>query len=537
MLANDFTLANADYVTRETIEGVEYLTVRYDQRTTRVTKDAEGRFTVEPVTRTFRFRTKQKVPKMGLMMVGLGGNNGTTVTAGILANKHNITWEHRLGTRTPNFYGSVSRSSTVQIGDINGEPVYVPFNKLAPLVDPVDVVVGGWDISGLNMADATARAAVLDYTLQEKLRPYLEKMVPLPSVYDEHFIAANQRDRADNLIPGTRAEQVAEIRRNIRDFKAQNELDTVVVLWTATTECYADITPGLNDTWANLERSIAENRAGIAPSTLFGVAALLEGAPFINGSPQNTLVPGLLDLAEATNIPVGGSDFKSGQTKMKSALVEFLTDAGIKPVCIASYNHLGNNDGRNLSSPQQFRSKELSKANVIDDMIAGNEILYPPGTTACPDSTAKVDHCIVIKYLPLVGDSKRALDEYTSEIFLQGRNTISMHNTCEDSLLAAPIILDLAIFTELTTRVTYQADEDCGCAVFKPLHPICTLLSYFTKAPLPPQRKQRAVLNALSKQRMMLVNFCRIISGLPPETYDRLSHLVQLEDAEVPGSK
>merc|ERR1712187_319458 len=126
-------------------------------------------------------------------------------------------------------------------------------------------------------------------------------------------------------------------------------------------------------------------------------------------------------------------------------MVNFLVSAGIKPTCIVSYNHLGNNDGYNLSAPQTFRSKEISKSNVVDDMVHSNEILYGPGEHP--------DHTVVIKYVPYVGDSKRAMDEYTSEIFMGGRQTIVMHNTCEDSLLAAPIILDLCLIAEMSTRI------------------------------------------------------------------------------------
>merc|ERR1719266_1079372 len=134
---------------------------------------------------------------------------------------------------------------------------------------------------------------------------------------------------------------------------------------------------------------------------------------------------------------------------IKSVLVDFLVSAGLKPESIVSYNHLGNNDGRNLSEAKQFRSKEISKSNVVDDVVASNKILYPNPKTDHPD------HCVVIKYVPFVGDSKRAMDEYTSRIFMNGKNTIVMHNTCEDSLLATPIILDL-VLTELMQRINYQ---------------------------------------------------------------------------------
>jgi myo-inositol-1-phosphate synthase len=136
----------------------------------------------------------------------------------------------------------------------------------------------------------------------------------------------------------------------------------------------------------------------------------LEGSPFINGSPQNTFVPGVIDLAEKNGVFIAGDDFKSGQTKLKSVLVDFLVNAGIKPLAITSYNHLGNNDGFNLSAPAQFRSKEISKSNVVDDMVASNSMLY--------SEKEYPDHTVVIKYVPSVGDSKRAMDEYVSEIFM-----------------------------------------------------------------------------------------------------------------------
>ena len=201
------------------------------------------------------------------------------------------------------------------------------------------------------------------------------------------------------------------------NFKREHNLDRIVVQWTANTERYADLVEGVNDTADNLLRAIEGGHAEVAPSTVFAVACILEAAPFINGSPQNTFVPGVVDLAERHDAFIGGDDFKSGQTKMKSALVEFLVNAGIKVTSIASYNHLGNNDGKNLSSHKQFRSKEISKSNVVDDMVEANHVLYRPDEHP--------DHTVVIKYMPAVGDNKRALDEYYAEIFMGGHQTIS----------------------------------------------------------------------------------------------------------------
>merc|ERR1719442_245195 len=194
---------------------------------------------------------------------------------------------------------------------------------------------------------------------------------------------------------------------------------------------------------------------------MFAAASILEGCAFINGSPQNTFCPALVAMARASNVFIGGDDFKSGQTKMKSVMVDFLVSAGIKPVSIVSYNHLGNNDGKNLSAPSQFRSKEISKSNVVDDMVASNRIMY--------EEDEHPDHCVVIKYVPFVGDSKRALDEYTSKIFMNGTNTIAMHNTCEDSLLATPLILDLVLICELAERISMRKE---GMEEFERLHSV-----------------------------------------------------------------
>ncbi|KKA20979.1 Myo-inositol-phosphate synthase, partial [Rasamsonia emersonii CBS 393.64] len=295
------------------------------------------------------------------------------------------------------------------------------------------------------------------------------------------------------------------------EFKAKNGLDKVIVLWTANTERYADIIPGVNDTAENLINAIKSGHPEVSPSTVFAVASILENAPFINGSPQNTFVPGAIDLAEKNNAFIGGDDFKSGQTKMKSALVDFLINAGIKLTSIASYNHLGNNDGKNLSSQKQFRSKEISKSNVVDDMVAANTVLYKPGEHP--------DHTVVIKYMPAVGDSKRALDEYYAEIFLGGHQTISLFNVCEDSLLASPLIIDLVIVAELMTRVGWKKEESQD---YKGFHSVLSILSYMLKAPLTPPGTP--VVNALAKQRAALTNIFRACVGLQPESDMTLEH-------------
>lgn len=513
MLLEDFVV-DGPRVRREVdASGTEYLECEHAYQSARVERRAPGkngakdngcaRFALVPEEKTFTIRTRVTVPKVGIMLVGWGGNNGSTLTAGVLANKHAVKWQTKEGMKKPNYYGSLTQSGTCRVGHFEGEEVYVPFKSLMPLANPNDVVFDGWDISGANLAEAMERAQVLDFDLQRQLRPMMEELTPRPSAFDPNFVAENQLTRANNVISGTKAEQMSQIRADIRDFQAKHGLESVVVLWTANTERYTNVRAGVHDTEENLRAAIKAGESEISPSTLFALACIDERVPFINGSPQNTFVPGVVQAAIRLNSIIGGDDFKTGQTKMKSALVDYLVGAGLKPTSIVSYNHLGNNDGLNLSAPQTFRSKEISKANVVSDMVASNSILYEAGEAP--------DHVVVIKYVPSVGDSKRAMDEYTSEIFMNGRNTVVMHNTCEDSLLAAPLILDLCLVAELLTRVEIK----CEGEKFHALHPVAVLLSYWSKAPLVPNGMP--IVNALAKQRAMLENFFRAAVGLAPE--------------------
>ncbi|KAJ5893233.1 hypothetical protein N7495_004924 [Penicillium taxi] len=489
---------------------------KYAYQTTEVTRTADNKLVAVPKTTDYHFKVDRKVGKVGMMLVGWGGNNGSTVTAGIIANRHGLSWETREGQQSANYYGSVVMSSTVKLGTEakTGEEINIPFHDLLPMVHPNDLAIGGWDISSLDLAASMDRAQVLEPSLKSLVRKEMALLKPLPSIYYPDFIAANQEDRADNLIEGSKAcwEHVEKIQQDIRDFKAQNELDKVIIMWTANTERYADIVHGVNDTSDNLINSIKAGHAEVSPSTVFAVAAILENAPFINGSPQNTFVPGALQLAEKHGAFIGGDDFKSGQTKMKSALVDFLINAGIKITSIASYNHLGNNDGKNLSSQKQFRSKEISKSNVVDDMVAANHILY--------EKDEHPDHTVVIKYMPAVGDNKRAMDEYYAEIFMGGHQTISLFNICEDSLLASPLIIDLVVLAEMMTRIKWKADSDGS--EYQGFHSVLSVLSYMLKAPVTPPGTP--VVNALGKQRSALINIFRSCVGLQPESEMTLEH-------------
>jgi len=495
----------------------EAIVADYDYQTVKTVLSDSG-VSVTPTTTKITFKTERKVPKLGVMIVGLGGNNGSTVVAGIIANREKITWRTNKGVQQPNYWGSVTQASTLRLGsDEEGNDVFIPFNRILPMVSPNDIVFGGWDINSANLVEAMERAEVLDYDLQRQLVPYLKDIQPLPSIYFPDFIAANQSDRADNVLEGTKVELLAKIRQDIREFRETHDVDRVIVLWSANTERFCDVAEGLNDTKENLLAAIERNESEISPSTIFAIASILEGCPYINGSPQNTFVPGVMELALEKDVSIAGDDFKTGQTKMKSVMVDWLISAGIKPVSIVSYNHLGNNDGKNLLIPSKIRSKEISKSNVVDGMVASNRILL--------EDHEHPDLCVVIKFVPYVGDSKRALDEYISRIFLGGHNTVAMHNTCEDSLLAAPLIIDLIVLAELMQRISLKKE---GQTEFEKFHPIMSILAYLLKAPLVPEGTP--VVNALMKQRACMENIFRACVGLPPEHNMLLEHKVRKEE-------
>ncbi|ONL94902.1 low phytic acid1 [Zea mays] len=231
-------------------------------------KDGASRWVVRPKSVKYNFRTRTAVPKLGVMLVGWGGNNGSTLTAGVIANREGISWATKDKVQQANYYGSLTQASTIRVGSYNGEEIYAPFKSLLPMVNPDDIVFGGWDISNMNLADSMTRAKVLDIDLQKQLRPYMESMVPLPGIYDPDFIAANQGSRANSVIKGTKKEQVEQIIKDIREFKEKNKVDKIVVLWTANTERYSNVCAGLNDTMENLLASVDKNEAEVSPSTL-----------------------------------------------------------------------------------------------------------------------------------------------------------------------------------------------------------------------------------------------------------------------------
>lgn len=450
---------------------------------------------------TYQIKTVSKLnPRLGVMMVGWGGNNGSTLTASLLAYKKGISWSNKNGKHTVKFFGSLSQYGSVHIGfDENQLPHSKLFREIGDFYEPSDIVVGGWDICNANIYQACKNAQVIDHDLLEQLKPELKNMVPLPSFASGDFISSNQSSRTNNVMSeNTISSAITRIIHDISWFKFTNKLDNVIVIWTASTERMTD------GKWLDMDMltdSIESNDPKVSPSMVFAIASALSTCTFINCSPQNTICPALIELASNNGTFMIGSDISSGQTRLKSVLVDYLASSGVKPLSIVSYNHLGNNDGKNLDETPQFKSKEITKRNVIDDVVLDNPEIF---------NGVKPDHCVVIKYIPAVGDSKRAMDEYYSELMLDGRHTLVIHNTCEDSLLAVPVMLDLALFAEFFSRVSIRKNDNILCE----FDPTLSLLSYFFKSPN--VSPNEPCINSFFKKRYALESFFRILADLPP---------------------
>ncbi|KAK0488139.1 hypothetical protein EDD18DRAFT_1311350 [Armillaria luteobubalina] len=403
----------------------KHITAKFHDHNTNITV-ANGQYIVNPTTELFEFQTKHQVSKASLMMIGMGGNNGSTLCAIILANHHNVIWHTKSGIQQPNYISSLLCAFTIHIGTdtATGKDIHVPFSDVLPMVHPNNLILRGWDISGLS----------LDKAMEQAFIPHIAQLKPLPSIYYPNFIAANQEACADNLIPGSdKQAHVEHIHADICN----------------------NLIPDVNDTADNVLNTIKTSHLEVSPSSVSAVATILEDEPFINSASQNTFMPGIIKLAEHEKSFIGGDDLELGQTKLKSVLAEFLINAGSKPLSITSYDHLGNNDGHNLSA-------ERHKSSIVDDMVDENRLLFK-----APESDAKgkgehPDHVMVIKYIPAIGDSKRAINEYHSEIFCGGWLTINIFNKCEHPLIALLSYMLKALLIKPGTEVINSLHRQCN---------------------------------------------------------------------------
>jgi myo-inositol-1-phosphate synthase len=365
--------------------------------------------------------------KLGVMVVGLGAVS-TTLIAGVEA--------VRRGLAKP--IGSLTQMGTIRLGK-RTEKNSPKIKDFVPLADLNDVVFTGWDIFEDDVYTSAAHAKVLDKDLVEQLKPYLQTIKPLPAVFDQYYV---KRLEGTNVKKGKNKRDLAEqLRADIREFK--KTVDRVVVLWAASTEIF--IKPqAVHESIEAFEKGMENNDIAIAPSQLYAYAALSEGVPFANGAPNLTVdFPAMVELSKRNAAPICGKDFKTGQTMMKTVLAPAFKARMLGVSGWFSTNILGNRDGEVLDDPESFKTKEESKLGSLDYIFQPE--LYP-------DLYKDLYHKIRINYYPPRGDQKEAWDNIDIFGWLGYPMQIKINFLCRDSILAAPVALDLVLFMDLAKR-------------------------------------------------------------------------------------
>jgi myo-inositol-1-phosphate synthase len=365
--------------------------------------------------------------KLGVMVVGLGAVS-TTLIAGVEA--------VRRGLAKP--IGSLTQMGTIRIGKRtdNNSPYIRDFVPLAKLND---VVFTAWDLFEDSAYEAAAHASVLNDKMLAELKPYLETIKPMPAVFDQYYV---KRLNGTHIKHGkTKRELADQLIADIRAFK--KTVDRVVVLWAASTEIFLEPT-AVHQTIESFEKGLETNDIGIASSQIYAYAALSEGVPFVNGAPNLTVdIPALVALSKKNAAPIAGKDFKTGQTLMKTILAPAFKARLLGVRGWFSTNILGNRDGEVLDDPQSFKTKEESKLGSLDYIFEPEKY---------PDLYKDVYHKIRINYYPPRGDDKEAWDNIDLFGWLGYPMQLKVNFLCRDSILAAPVALDLVLFMDLAKR-------------------------------------------------------------------------------------
>jgi len=365
--------------------------------------------------------------KLGVMVVGLGAV-ATTMIAGVEA--------IRRGLAKP--IGSLTQMGTIRLGKRtdNKSPLIKDF---VPLADLNDIVFTGWDIFKDSAYEAAVHAAVLKPEMLKQLKPYLQKIEPMPAVFDQYYV---KRLDGTHVKKGKNKRDLAEqLRADIRAFK--KKVDRVVMIWAASTEIFLEPKP-VHRSIEAFEAGLEKNDRAIAPSQIYAYAALKEGVPFANGAPNLTVdLPVMIELSKQNAAPICGKDFKTGQTFMKTVLAPAFKARMLGVNGWFSTNILGNRDGEVLDEPQSFKTKEESKLGSL-------EYIFQP--ELYPDLYKNLYHKIRINYYPPRGDKKEAWDNIDIFGWLGYPMQIKVNFLCRDSILAAPIALDLVLFMDLAKR-------------------------------------------------------------------------------------
>ena len=416
--------------------------------------------------------------KLGVMCVGLGAVTTTMITGVLMARK---------GLAKP--VGSMTQYDKIRVG--KGENAkYLHYGEIVPLAELKDLVFGAWDVYPANAFESAVNAEVLRAKDILPVEDELKAIVPMKAAFDHNY--AKRLDGTNVKDCKTRWEMVEALREDIRRFKAENGCERVVVIWAASTEIYVPVDNEVHGTLAALEAAMkADDRDRIAPSMCYAYAALTEGAPFIMGAPNTTVdIPAMWELAEKTKMPIAGKDFKTGQTLVKSGFAPIIGTRCLGLSGWFSTNILGNRDGLVLDDPDNFRTKEVSKLSTLES------ILVPENQ---PDLYTDYYHKVRINYYPPRGDDKEGWDNIDIFGWMGYPMQVKINFLCRDSILAAPLMLDLVLLSDLAAR-----DGRYGIQRF---------LSFYLKSPMHDYTQNEVPVNHLFQQYVMLKNAIREMGG------------------------
>ena len=382
---------------------------------------------------------------------------------------------------------------TIRIGKRtdNNTPLIKDF---IPLADIKNIAFGGWDLFNDNVYQSAVNAGVLDRYTLEQLKPELEAIKPMKAVFDKKYVT--KLDGPNVKTGATKMDLAEQLRQDIRDFKAKNNCDRLVMVWCGSTEIYIQES-AVHQTIESLENGLRNNDENIPSSMIYAYAALMEKVPYANGAPNLSAdIPALVALAKQNNVPICGKDFKTGQTLMKTIVAPGLKTRNLGIAGWFSTNILGNRDGAVLDDPASFKTKEVSKLSVLEDILEPEKH---------PDLYKDLYHKVRIDYYPPRGDNKEGWDNIDIFGWMGYPMQIKIDFLCRDSILAAPLVLDLAIFLDLAQRSNMSGVQEW--------------LSFYFKSP---QEKAPGLkpMHDIFKQEMKLQNTLRHLKG-----EDLITHL------------
>ena len=387
---------------------------------------------------------KPATGRLGVLTPGLGAVASTFI-AGVIAARN--------GMGAP--IGSVTQMAHIRLGgrDANRNPLIKDFVPLASLDD---IVFGGWDPISPNVLEAAKTAGVLEGRDLDSISGELEGIVSMDAVFDQRWVSRLEGTHIKRL--SSKMEQAEALMEDIQRFRVENDCDRLVMVWCGSTEAYQEPS-GVHESLAAFEAGLKTDDPDISPSQIYAYAALMSDVPVANGAPNLTVdIPCIAELAAERNVPIVGKDFKTGQTLMKTLIAPGLKARMLGLRGWYSTNILGNRDGEVLDDPENFKTKESSKLGVLDT------ILQPE---TYPDLYGNIDHVVRINYYPPRGDNKEGWDSIDIFGWLGYPMQIKVNFLCRDSILAAPIVLDLALFMDLAARAGSSGIQEWLSFYFK----------------------------------------------------------------------